>query len=715
MAEKVFKELEKQVEEQLNCSICLDTFTDPKQLQCFHIYCQQCLVPLVVRDQQEKLELTCPTCRQVTPIPDRGVAGLQSVAPFQINRLLEIQDSVKKLKNPSATLEGAMGGNTPSKKVAFQCFEHVEEEMKLYCETCGALICLLCVLKGEKHHDHDCSPLKKAFERYKEEMTSFVEPLEKQVTTIKKALAQLDRRHEEISNQQAGIEDNVHVTFRRLREVLTVRETEIINQLHLTTQGKLKDLAAQSDQIETTLAKLNSCLHFIGESLKTGNEQDVLMMKTNTVNQVKELTTPFQPDFLKPDVKADMVFSASADTIASCTNYKGYYGKIIATYSPDPSKCHITGKGVEVAAVGDKSTAILHVVNSAGIQLGRETSIKSLEYELVSEITGTRAICSVERRESQYEISYQPTIKGRHQFHVKVEGQHVRGSPFSVAVKSPAVEKLGIPILTIGDLDKPYGMVINKMWEVVVTDERKHCVSVFSSHGVKLRSFGTSGSEHGQFDYPSGVAVNSEGNILIADCGNHRIQKFTSEGKFLTSVGTKGCRPLQFHSPSDIAFNASINKVYVLNEGSHHVQVLNSDLTFSSIFGKEGSGKGQLSSPRGIACDNTGNVYVADTHNHRIQVFTAEGKFLRMFGRRGQGKRELSYPYGIAIDTSDLVYVSDSENHRVSVFTTEGQSVLSFGKYGKGLGEFGWPSGLAVDDNGVVYVCDKNNSRVQVF
>ena len=448
MAGKVIKKLEKQVEEQLNCSICLDTYTDPKLLQCFHVYCQQCLVPLVVRDQQGTLGLICPTCRQVTPIPDRGVAGLQSVAPFQINRLMEIQDSVNELKNPAATLEGAMGGttiNTPLRNVAFHCFEHVEEEMKLYCETCGILICLLCALKGGKHHDHDCSPLKKAFERYKEEIRSFVEPLEKQVTTIKKALAQLNRRHEEISDQQAVIEDNVHVTFRRLRKVLSIREIKIINQLHQTTQGKLKDLAAQSNQIETTLAQLNSCLHFIGESLKTGTEQDVLMLKTNTVNQTKELTTPFQPDFLKLDTEADIVFLASADMTASCQNY----GKILATGPPDPSKCHVTGKGVMVAAVREKSTAILRAVNSA--EEPCEKTIRSLECELVSEITGTRESCTVERRVSQYEISYQPTIKGRHQLHIKVEGQHVIASPFSIAVKSP-VEKLNTPILTIDNL-----------------------------------------------------------------------------------------------------------------------------------------------------------------------------------------------------------------------------------------------------------------------
>ena len=54
--------------------------------------------------------------------------------------------------------------------------------------------------------------------------------------------------------------------------VLNVRETELIGRLHELTQEKLKGLAAQRDQIETTLAQLHSCLHFMRESLRPGNE-----------------------------------------------------------------------------------------------------------------------------------------------------------------------------------------------------------------------------------------------------------------------------------------------------------------------------------------------------------------------------------------------------------------------------------------------------------
>ena len=706
MAEETLKRLE----DQLECSICLGTYTDPKLLQCFHVYCQQCLVPLGVRDQQGQLSLTCPTCRQVTPIPDRGVAGLKPA--FHINHLLEIKDSVKKLDNPAATQEEAVGGtriDTSSKSMALLCFKHDGEELKLYCETCRKLVCLQCVIQGGKHHDHDHALLKVAFEKYKEEISSSLEPMEKQVVIIEKALAELNTRCGEISDQRAAIEDNIHVTFRRLREVLTVRETQLIGQLHQITQAKLKGLAAQSDQIETTLAKLNSCLHFMRESLRTGKESDVLMMKANTVQQVKELTTPFQQDMLKPNTEADMIFSALADMTAMCQDY----GQVISPGSLDPSNCQVTGKGVEAAKVMETSTVILQAVNLGGKPY--EKPIVSLECELESKITRTRASCSVERRgQSQYEINYQPAIKGRNQLHIKVEGQHVRGSPFSVAVKSP-VENLGTPILTIPNVAQPWAVAVAKEGEVVVTEHGGgggNHVSVFSQSGEKLRSFGTHGCGPGQFQRPRGIAVDGEGNIFVADSRNHCVQKFTAEGRFLVAVGSRGSGHLRFLAPMGIA---ACGKVYVTDNLNHRIQVLNCDLTFSSTFGKKGSCPGQFDCPKDIACDSTGNVYVADTDNHRIQVFTAEGKFLRMFGRRGQGKEELDTPISIAVHDG-LLYVGEGGNGRVSIFTSEGQFVSSFDSNADGSREFNTsPHGLAVDSNGVVYVCDSLCQCVSVF
>ena len=686
MAEEVLKKLE----EGLNCSICLDTYTDPKLLQCFHTYCRKCLVPLV---DQGQLGLTCPICRQVTSIQDRGVAGLQPA--FHINHLLEIQDSVKKLDDPAVALEGAVGGaimNAASSTHAVKhCREHLEKEVDLYCETCRELVCYKCVIRSGKHQNHDYKEIDQALLEYEEWIVASVEPMEKQVTTITKALGQLDARCGEISDQRAANKDKVHVTFKRLREVLDVRETELIGQLDEMTQSKLKGLATQRDQIETTLTQLNSCLYFMKESLKTGNKLDMLMMKMNTEEQVKELTTPFPPDTLKPNTEANIVFSSSAEMVTACGNHGD-----LALALLDPSKCYTEGFGL---VVGEKSTSILHAINSD--EKPCEQRIKFFECQLLSEITGTRAGCSVERRElSQYEISYQPTIKGRHQLHIKIKGQHIRGSPFSVAVTAP-VEKLGPPILTIGGVKKPWGVAITPKGEIVVSECNGHCVSVFSPRGEKLQSFGTCDSSKLQFRYPTGVAVDGEGNILVADQCNHRIQKFTLKGEV---VGKEGKQVVQFLYPRGITFNGSNGKVYVMDSGNSRCQVLNYDLTFFSTFGTTGAGQ-QFRNPQGIACDSTGKVYVADSANHCIQVFTAEGVFLRMFGRRGQGAGELDFPVGVAIDSSDMVYVSESFNHRMSVFTSEGQFVTLFE-------EFQTPYGVAVDTSGVVYVCDLDKNCI---
>ena len=104
------------------------------------------------------------------------------------------------------------------------------------------------------------------------------------------------------------------------------------------------------------------------ESLRTGNEGDVLKVKTNTVRQVKELTIPFQQDILEPSTDADIVFSARANMTAACQNY----GQVFAAGLLDPSKCHVTGKVAEIAVVGEKCRAILC-----------KESIKSLECNCV--------------------------------------------------------------------------------------------------------------------------------------------------------------------------------------------------------------------------------------------------------------------------------------------------------------------------------------------
>ena len=300
---KIFQKLE----DLLNCSICLDTYTDPRLLRCFHVYCHKCLVRLWNQTQQGQL-LSCPICRQDTPLPAYGVAGLQS-ASF-ITPLLEI---LKEHKKP-------IPDDDPPVKVF--CRGHVLKEVELFCVTCDEPICLKCSVAGGRHFGHKTELLKKAFEKYKGEIAPLVEAMEKQLATINNALPQIDEHRWEISDQQAAIESNLCGDIDRFHQLLDTRKTKLSSQLHQTTRRKLKNLAVQKDDIETTQAQLMSCLEVIQRSLRTDySEIEALMMKTTIVKQAKELITTFSPDMLRPDAGADMVFSSSPGIITACQNY----------------------------------------------------------------------------------------------------------------------------------------------------------------------------------------------------------------------------------------------------------------------------------------------------------------------------------------------------------------------------------------------------------
>ena len=68
-SQAIAKQIHENLEDQLTCAICLDAFKDPKQLQCFHVYCKDCLQQLAVTDKQRHISLQCPTCQQVTHLP----------------------------------------------------------------------------------------------------------------------------------------------------------------------------------------------------------------------------------------------------------------------------------------------------------------------------------------------------------------------------------------------------------------------------------------------------------------------------------------------------------------------------------------------------------------------------------------------------------------------------------------------------------------------
>lgn len=415
----------------------------------------------------------------------------------------------------------------------------------------------------------------------------------------------------------------------------------------------------------------------------------------------------------KPIPKADAAFSASDEKTKDTSGH---------TASPSQSS---TRKGcyaeidLKEAMEGKESMAVLQFTSTDSQSC--DLSNDSLACELVSEITGTKVTCKVNFIENgKYELTYLPTVKGRHKFHVSVDNQHIGGSPYGVTVLKSPNKALGDPLLTIAGVDRPRGVAIAKNGEIIVTEEGRNRVSIFSPGGQKLRSFGTYGSGNGKFSSLRGVAVDKAGEILVVDKFNFHIQKFTMNGEFIRAVGTDGMGFIiseQFFLSSDV--ESKNTKVYVLDKLNNIVQTLDTDLISLHPIGKKGkSDLRQYTHPLGISHATTGEIYVTSFDYHEVLVFAPDGKFLNRFGRDKSYpglKGVMDWPNGIAVGNDGVVYVSENKSNRVKMYSLKGQLLGSFGTYGEDPGEFDHPRGLAVDSAGVLYVCDSGNNRIQVF
>lgn len=198
-----------------------------------------------------------------------------------------------------------------------------------------------------------------------------------------------------------------------------------------------------------------------------------------------------------------------------------------------------------------------------------------------------------------------------------------------------------------------------------------------------------------------------------------RVTKFdvglqSGDEKFIKEFGENGSRRGQLVWPAGLALDSS-DTIYVSDEWMNRINVYDTDGNLLMDWGSVGTGDGEFDGPSGLVMDADDNLYVVDSRNHRVQKFTSDGRFLAKFGGPGDGYGEFNTPWGITLDQDGYLYVADTNNHRVQKLTTDGKFVAQIGCYGTGRGELNHPSDVTIDPDGDVYVCDWGNDRVQAY
>ena len=166
--------------------------------------------------------------------------------------------------------------------------------------------------------------------------------------------------------------------------------------------------------------------------------------------------------------------------------------------------------------------------------------------------------------------------------------------------------------------------------------------------------------------------------------------------------------------------------VYVADTSNHRIRKISPSGSVSTLAGSGSSGyadgngtSAKFSNPRGVAVDGSGNVYVADTFNHRIRKITPSGSVSTLAGsgssEYSSDITDISSPKGVAVDEIGNVYVATGL--RIKKISPSGDVVTLAGSdygYADGNGasaKFSAPEGVAVDGSGNVYVTEGGHPR----
>ncbi|XP_069135869.1 tripartite motif-containing protein 2-like isoform X5 [Argopecten irradians] len=297
-------------DEFLTCKICLESFKNPKCLDCLHTFCEQCIDNHIMSECTYKKysdyrEFTCPLCRKRTQLPLGGVKKLPD--NFLVSSLGEVVARQKPSKFPFCDickLVNRKHREASSKcldcnkllckncveihretKVTknhsifdvdiekdIECKEHQDEVVRFYCEPCEACICVLCTFN--EHKDHEISQFSDAVEKYKESIQKLLNTCKTKLEVYDRQLLALTTCEGTIKTAEQKIRDTAIQFISDIRN----KEKQLIDDLHFEYGPMVMDYVNKRSDLQVNVDSLKSTCSLTELVLK-GKDIELLLLK----------------------------------------------------------------------------------------------------------------------------------------------------------------------------------------------------------------------------------------------------------------------------------------------------------------------------------------------------------------------------------------------------------------------------------------------------
>ena len=689
----------KNLKEYVTCSICSETYTKPKTIACLHTFCCECLERHALTSQKQGF-YRCPECQAQIRIPE-GKRFDNLPSSFLHNSLLSLlavrrsgegsEISCSTCQKKSAEInycfdcekfmcpdcvkahevfrDTIFQGHKVTPVRQFQaadyeallkrqsfCSEkyHEKEVTKFFCVGCQSCVCQVCI--NTDHKSHDVVPLEKAADDEKANITARAELVKEKKEVCRDVIREFEKTEHELETNISTAKRQVSQATEQMMGKLRQLEREAITVLEKTRVSRIAKLHSGKASVVSFEKQLDQAFEFSNNLVERSSSSDIMQNKKNVQERIEDLIKTTMP----------------ALPVSSCVEF-------VSTCEPESlslgftkfSEKDVQGSTVEGLVqnfqAGIEAELLICPKTSEGeIRNTRHTDRFEIHIDHADQV---RSLVTSEKEDGCFQTNFVVKVPGTYKIEVKVNGQRLVTSPFTIVVKAREFNIVG-KLDFQGEVPQALaGIAVNSKGVIAMADGNGHCILVFDETGKFVRKIGGQVCKDGQFELTNVTFLNDD-EILVADERNHRIQQLNVQtGNFVKSFGRKGSEDGEFQNPASVCITGDGRFIVVADHNNNRIQVFTMD--GEPVFKFGDSGLERLNLPVCCVC-YVEKFSVTEFNSNWVKVFDGKGKFLYKFGEKGNGDGQLNFLYDLCVDKYGNILVCDTGNKRIQQFSSEG-------------------------------------------
>ncbi|XP_072033623.1 uncharacterized protein [Amphiura filiformis] len=258
------------IEEDLTCSLCQDLFTNPKDLDCPHVFCLQCLGDWVKAKTDSTGEpdgIVCPECRQKTLIPDEGISTLRTN--------IRLRSLAEKYASRKANI--------------LLCNDH--DEMKhFFCETCRVSACHVCLKLKHEVFKHKVKGLTEVSKEWKDQMKVTLTNVREDIEKQKRKLRTVSKGNTVKVQKATGL-SLIQIKKRVQEMVIDIQRRGDILQAQVQKMEKncIQMITTENDRIEKEAQLIHNDIEALEMSLQNIPDHEYVAKHAELMDKISKL------------------------------------------------------------------------------------------------------------------------------------------------------------------------------------------------------------------------------------------------------------------------------------------------------------------------------------------------------------------------------------------------------------------------------------------